>query len=116
MSRAAPVALDASALIALIFEEPGSAIVESRLAGALISKVNLSEVASYLVRQGTESTKVAELLGGLLLTVIDFDEVQAMLAADLIKKTARRGLSLGDRASLALGRIRALPVLTADRA
>src|SRR5688500_3407734 len=48
----AEAVLDASAVIALLFQEPGHDEVESQLAGAAISTVNVAEVADFLMRKG----------------------------------------------------------------
>lgn len=111
-----PVVLDASALIASIYEEKGADAVDRRLANALISTVNLTEVASYMIRQGMAPDEAEMLLRDLSLVVEDYDENQAFAAAGLLNKTASKGLSLGDRACLALALTKGLPVLTADRA
>lgn len=109
------IIMDASALIALISEEKGMEIVEKHLAHAQISTVNLTEVASFLIKQGMLQNEAIELLKDLSLTAVDYDEFQAFLAASLIKQTASKGLSLADRACLALAIQRDLPVLTADK-
>ena len=110
------VVLDASALIAAIYAEKGAASVDNHLAHALISTVNLTEVASYMVREGTSFEQTQDLLKDLSLNVVEYDEDQALLAAQIVPITAPRGLSLGDRACLALAMLRRLPVLTADKA
>jgi ribonuclease VapC len=109
------IVLDASALIASIYEEPGCQVVDKHLPHAVISSVNFTEVASYMVRNGTSIEEVSELLQDLTLNVEDYDENQALIAAGLLKKTASKGLSLGDRACLALALSRKLPVLTGDK-
>jgi ribonuclease VapC len=109
------IVLDASALIALIYQEKGKDVVEKHLEYAEISSVNLSEVAAYLVKKGFNENEIGVALGDLALTIINFDESQALIAARLIEKTSSKGLSLGDRACLALAIQRNLPVLTADK-
>lgn len=108
--------LDASALLAAILEEPGQEVVERALPDAIISSVNLVEVASRLIDGGLSPEKAEEDLAAMELTVIDFDQAQAIEAARLRALTRHAGLSLGDRACLALARVRGVPVLTADRA
>lgn len=108
--------LDASALLALLAAEPGSDRVARAVArGALISAVNLSEVVAKLSDGGVPQREIEEALSGLGLHVRPFDQVQAYLAGSLRSSTRSRGLSLGDRACLALGLQEALPTLTADR-
>lgn len=110
MSR---VVLDASALLALLQNEPGSDRVMEQLAGALISSVNLSEVVAKLAERGMPEGDINRSLG-LGLEVVPFDEELAWKAGLLRPQTRRSGLSLGDRACLALARSRSLPALTAD--
>lgn len=109
-----PIVLDASALIALIYQEKGSDLVEKHLKNAVISSVNLAEVASYMMRQGVEIKAAIGFLEDLAILSIDFNESHAFLAASLISKTAPKGLSLGDRACLALAIQQNSLVLTAD--
>ena len=113
MSKA--VVLDASALIASIYTEKGATIIDRYLPHALISTVNLTEVASYMIRQGVPIEEVSELLKDLSLDIIAYDEEQALLAGELLPKASPKGLSLGDRACLALGLSKKLPVLTGDK-
>ena len=110
------VVLDASALLAAMLEEPGQEVVERALATAIISSVNFVEVASRLIDGGLSPEEAEDDLATLELTVINFDHLQAIEAARLRALTRHAGLSLGDRACLALARVRGVPVLTADRA
>ena len=107
--------LDASALMALLKGEPGGSAVAAALPGAAISAVNLAEVVSKLADAGLEESDIHESLDGLRLEVIEFDRQQAFEAGGLIAHTKVAGLSLGDRACLALARRLAAAVLTADR-
>ena len=110
------VVLDASALLAVLQRERGAEAVAGRLTGAAISAVNLSEVAGRLVEAGVPDDACREALAGLALDVVPFDEEQAFEAARLRRETRRAGLSLGDRACLALALRRGVPALTADHA
>lgn len=108
-------AIDASALLALLFAEPGAELVADAIAGgAATSAVNLSEVATVLVRQKKDP---ATILGPVreLLVVEPFTDADAMAAAALYPKTTRKGLSLGDRSCLALAQRLGAPALTAER-
>jgi len=111
-----PIVLDASALIASIGEEKGAEVVDRYLPHAMISTVNLTEVASYMVRKGMPMDELSELLKDLSLNIVVYDEEQALLAAALLPKTSPKGLSLGDRACIALAMTQNLPVLTSDKA
>jgi PIN domain nuclease of toxin-antitoxin system len=110
------IVLDASALMAVLREEPGAAAVEAVVDHAVISAVNLSEVQAKLVERGTASDLAWSSLIDLDLEVIDFDAAQARVAGDLRSLTRAQGLSLGDRACLALAQALGLPAMTADRA
>ncbi len=110
------IVLDASALMAVLREEPGAAAVEAVLDHAAISAVNLSEVQAKLVERGTAAELAWSSLVDLDLEVIDFDAAQAKVAGDLRSLTRAQGLSLGDRACLALAQALGLPAMTADRA
>ncbi len=110
------IVLDASALMAVLREEPGGAAVEAVLDHAVVSTVNLSEVQAKLVERGTPAEIAWSSLVELDLAVVNFDPTQARVAGNLRSLTRARGLSLGDRACLALAQVRSLPVMTADRA
>jgi len=108
--------LDASALLALLQAESGSDEVARVLPRAALSSVNLSEVVARLVENGMPEAEVQEALDDLGYTIYPFDRELAFLAGHLRPATKSQGLSLGDRACLALGLRLSLPVLTADRA
>jgi PIN domain nuclease of toxin-antitoxin system len=109
--------LDASALLAYLHDEPGAEAVEKALSRkAWIGAVNLAEVLSKLADAGEDPNDVRVGIGILGIEVIPFDEDLAVETARLRPLTAQAGLSLGDRACLALGRVRGRPILTADAA
>ncbi len=114
MSR---VVLDASAMLAVFHGEPGAAHVVAYGHDTCASAVNVAEVATRLAERGTPEPKarlaVAELLGA---EIVPFDGDSAFAAAALREPTRASGLSLGDRACLALARRLGLPAVTADRA
>ena len=85
------IVLDASALMAVLREEPGAAAVEAVLDHAAISAVNLSEVQAKLVERGTAAELAWSSLVDLDLAVIDFDASQAKVAGDLRSSPALRG-------------------------
>jgi len=108
--------LDASALLALLNAEQGSEQVQAALAaGATMSAVNLSEVVAKLSEAGLSEAAIRSVLDSLALDVVDFDADQAYDAGLLRQATKPAGLSLGDRACLALAQRLGLPVVTADR-
>ena len=114
MNDAAVVA-DASAIIALLAGEPFTRFDALRLVNASISAVNLSEVLARLQEIGMPDREASTALARLNLHVVAFDEQQARAAAQLRSLTRHAGLSLGDRACLALGKELGYPVITADR-
>jgi PIN domain nuclease of toxin-antitoxin system len=108
--------IDASAFLALGLEEPGRDLVRNAIRrGALLSAVNFSEVLSKLVTRGAPFESTREALLRLGARLVDFDAAQAIHAAGVVERTRTAGLSLGDRACLALASRTGLPVLTADR-
>lgn len=109
------VVLDASALLILINREVGSEVVDGEIPGALISSVNHSEVVAKLVERGLTEAAIRGSLDALEIEVVAFDAEQSYTAGLLRPATRTRGLSLGDRACLALARHLGLAVLTADR-
>ena len=110
------VVLDASALLALIREEPGAGRVKEAFPSVAISTVNLSEVAAFMAQRGMPIAEVRSYLHDLPMRSVSFDDDFAFAAAALRPETRAAGLSLGDRACLALARQLNRPVLTADRA
>lgn len=106
---------DASAVLALLKQEPFGEVDQRRLFGATISAVNLSEVLEKLCSGGLSELAAENAVATLNLRVIGFDEPQARLAAYLRPRTRGGGLSLGDRACLALGLHLGQAVVTADR-
>jgi PIN domain nuclease of toxin-antitoxin system len=110
------IIVDASAILALLKQEPFNKVEPRRLFRATISAVNLSEVLERLCAGGLNQLEADEAVAALNLRVADFDALQARLTAYLRPRTRRAGLSLGDRACLALGVHLGRPVVTADRA
>ena len=113
------VVLDSSAVLAILYEEPGaervSALLHDEETVPLISTVNLCEAHTRLLRDGLGDEEAWKLLSDLKLTIEPFEEVDAYGAGQLYKKTISLGLSLGDRACLALASRRGATAWTADR-
>ncbi len=118
----AAAVLDASALLAYLRDEPGADVVADAIAGgAAISTVNLAEVLGRAAEHGDEPARLASQMRerGLLdgaISVESFSDEDAIEVARLRPETRARGLSLGDRACIALARRLGLPALTADTA
>lgn len=134
------VVVDASAVLALLYGEPGQVEIRRRLRGteAIINTVNLSEVAAKLAEGGsTEGSlsddgpngsseanresgfdvqEIREAIGALALEIQPFDDDTALAAGILRVATKDRGLSLGDRACVAHARQIGGVALTVDRA
>jgi PIN domain nuclease of toxin-antitoxin system len=102
-------------LLAWLHEEPGSESVGELLPESSISSVNWSEVVQKALENGVDVAGMREELSALGLSIEGFTATQAELAAALRQVTRKKGLSLGDRASLALAQEKGVPVLTADR-
>ena len=105
--------LDASAVLAYLHREPGFEAVNRLLEGAVMSSVNVAEVATKLVDKGAH--RIDETIGELELEIIAFDESLAYRVARLRDATRGKGLSLGDRACLASAQSLGLPAVTAER-
>jgi len=111
------IVLDASALLAVLNQEPGAIhLPPERLAQAIISAVNVAEVHSKLVREGIDPDEAWEDILGLVQECAPFTAEHARITGSLAARTRSLGLSLGDRACLALGIALKAPVYTTDRA
>lgn len=111
----ASVVFDASALIALLRDEPGADAVARHVGDGLISAVNLQEVVKALLRRGIPTDIVREMIDALHLDVRPHAREDAFAAAILHSATERFGSGLGDRSCMALAIAENLPALTADR-
>ena len=115
MTDGPEVVLDASALLAALHGEPGGHDVETRLEQAVLSSVNLAEVMQKSVARGLVLDGFTADLEALGVTILPFTSEDAEASGFLWSETHALGLSLGDRACLALARRTGLPALTADR-
>jgi ribonuclease VapC len=110
------IVLDASALLAFLFREAGQDRVAEEVDHSCLSTVNLCEVLGRFARDGHDPVEVLKRIRETSIEIVPFDSDQAALAAALALALHKRGLSLGDRACLALAVSRNIPALTADRA
>jgi ribonuclease VapC len=110
-----PVVFDASAVLALLFEEPGAEVVRAQLRTGVIGAANLAEVLAKLSDHGLPAVEAVRAVTILGLEVAPMTEAQAGRSAELRPLTRAVGLSLGDRTCLALAAELGAPALTADR-
>jgi PIN domain nuclease of toxin-antitoxin system len=110
------VVLDASALLALLNQEPGAQLLTPELLrDATASTVNLAEVQTKLVREGVDPDEAWELVQAPISEAEPFTAEQAEIAGTLVRQTRTLGLSLGDRACLALAIFLRAPAYTTDK-
>jgi ribonuclease VapC len=108
--------LDASALLAFLFRESGHQTVEKVITDCCVGSVNLAEVLARFSRDGHDPHAAYRRIEASPVEIVSFTGEQAVLAAALVPQAQPLGLSLGDRACLALSISRNCPVLTADHA
>lgn len=106
---------DASSLLAVAFREPGADVARGALRGSLVSSVNWSEIVQKVAYRQGDTAALRQLFGGLGVSIVPFSAEHAERAAAIYPETKAYGLSLGDRACLALGLERGLEVFTAER-
>lgn len=111
----AEIVLDTSALLAFVNGEAGGDLVASVIGEATICTVNFAEAVTKLVDRGASLDRAREILAMADYAIVDFDRGLAEMAGALVIRTRSRGLSLGDRACLALAQRERLPALTGDR-
>ena len=109
--------LDSSALLAVLNGERGAEVLTPELlAQATCSTVSLAEVHGKLVSRGMPESEAWSATAGAIEQPAEFTVAHARIAGSLISQTRSLGLSLGDRACLALAIHSGLPIYTADRA
>jgi PIN domain nuclease of toxin-antitoxin system len=112
----ASVVFDASAILALLRDEPGADVVVSYVGDGMISAVNFQEVIKELLRRGVPIEAALELLDALHLDIRAHGQLEAVTAAGLYLPTKQYGSGLGDRTCMALAIAEGLPAITADQA
>lgn len=108
--------IDSSVVLAAMLGEMTTTEAEPWLSSACISAVNFAEVVTRLTDRGVSPDELAESLLDMDLDVRPFDQEQALRAGLLRSQTRKLGLSLGDRACLALAVQLQSPVATGDKA
>jgi ribonuclease VapC len=112
----AKIVLDSSAVLAMLLIEPGADQVADVINRACISATNFTETLTKLIDKDYPPAAALKTLEILHLEVLAVDRDLAVLAAFMRGPTRAVGLSLGDRACLALARRMNATVLTADAA
>jgi ribonuclease VapC len=103
-------------LLAVLLGERGSDLVVPILEGSLLSTVNLVEVHTRMISLGTAAPHAWDSILNLQCEICPLSETQTRIAAELVATTRPFGLSLGDRACIALAIERNAKVYTTDRA
>lgn len=111
----ASIVFDASAILALLRDEPGANVVSTHIGDGMISAVNLQEVIKGLLRREVPIDAALAMLDALHLDVRSHGRADAISAAKLYPATKQYGSGLGDRTCIALAISERLPVLTADQ-
>lgn len=111
----ATAVLDTSVVFAAINDEPGADVAAELIPTALFSTVNLGELVTKLADKGFDRREIGDMIATLECEIVPFDFAQALDTGLLRPPTREQGLSLGDRACLALALARGLPVYTAER-
>lgn len=109
------IVIDSSVVIGVLRQELPASQWQGRVGGAALSAVNLAEVITHGIRGGMRADEISADIAGLEIKIYPFDEAAATAAGILVTSTQRFGLSLGDRACLALAHRLRAHVLTADR-
>jgi len=109
--------MDASALLAMVKNEKGGAIVNALIDEheCVASSVNIAEVSSKLLEAGVASADLKRMIRNMNIDVVDFTQEQALASAELRLLTKSSGLSLGDRACLTLAKLMSGTAVTSDR-
>ncbi|MEY3106453.1 MAG: hypothetical protein RIT35_619 [Pseudomonadota bacterium] len=110
------IVLDASALIALFAKESGYDLIKRHMKDVIMSSVNIAEVYKYCIEtQGLTKEEAKNLIKLSDIKIIEFTDEQALITASLVSKTKQYGLSLGDRACIALAIEGKYSIITCDK-
>ena len=107
--------IDSSAILAVLFGEPGRETVVNRLDDYVISAANLAEVITKLVESGYSDDQAERTIDAFLPNVVPLNASIAIETGKLRRSTRRLGLSLGDRCCLATAKENQATAVTADR-
>jgi PIN domain nuclease of toxin-antitoxin system len=106
--------LDSSALLAILFGEPGGDTVLAAVPTSAMSAANLAEVVSKLIARGADEDSAVRTAQESEMEVVAVDQRQAEIAGLLHARSRRLGISMGDAFCLALAETLGLPILTTD--
>jgi len=106
---------DSSALLAILLDEPGADVAAARIEGAMMSTVNVAEIFSRASDNGIPVEKTERFLRGKGVRFVDFDIELARAVGAMRAGTRKIGLSIGDRACIALAEREDATIVTADR-
>ena len=109
------IVFDSSAILAVLRNEPGADVVIGYLDQAMISAVNLGEIAQVQIRGGHSRDEAADAFYQLGVPVIDVDANLALLASEMRATALAKGMSQADCICLALAKREGVPALTGDR-
>ncbi|GAA4109474.1 type II toxin-antitoxin system VapC family toxin [Aminobacter aganoensis] len=109
------IVLDTSAVLAAMLQESGAERVHAIVDESIVCTVNVTEIISKLADKGYDEIEVRQQYENLRLQVAPFDHHLALIAGHLRPMTRHKGLSLGDRACLALAIREGATAFTADR-
>ncbi len=115
MQKSSTVVLDASAVLAFLQKEGGASVVTAAINDSVISTVNWSEVIKKLLTCDVDVGNMAEKMQSLGLRMLPFELIDSELAGAIYMITKESGLSLADRACLAVATKLDAPVYTTDR-
>jgi PIN domain nuclease of toxin-antitoxin system len=107
--------IDASAVLAYVQNETGGDRAAAAISRGVLSIVNLAEVLTKLIEHGYSDEQAQATMQRLGLDIADFTIEDAFEVARFRRTTRHQGLSLGDRACLALAKRLGVPAITADR-
>jgi ribonuclease VapC len=110
--------MDSSAILAILRGEPGCEYVQELMDSeeCAMSSINMAEVGSKLIDYGLPPEEFPRIARQLQIDIIDFNTEQSIQSAQIRKITRSAGLSLGDRACVALTQLIQGCVVTSDRA
>ncbi|WP_082143967.1 PIN domain-containing protein [Nitratireductor soli] len=114
-ARMTPYIIDTSAILAVVFGEPGQETAARLARGGIISSVTLAEIVSKCIERSIPEQIALDYVQDSNIDVTSFDEDVAILAGRLFAYAPKGTLSLGDRACLATAIRHDGTAVTADR-